>query len=304
MSLQLRNSFLLLLTAFIWGTAFVAQSVGNELVGPLTFTASRSLLGALALFVLAALFDHFRPHESRSGAFLTRWCDKKLWLTGIGCGFFLVSGTLLQQFGLLWTTVGKAGFITSLYIIIVPIVGFFLGRKPTRLTLIAVPVAVTGLYFLCFKSTSWRLDFGDILVFLGAFAFSGHILFIDRYAGSLDAVRMSCIQFLFCFVTSGIGAAAFEGIFALEHIQEALFPIFYAGVLSSAVAYTLQIIGQRGVNPTVASLVMSLESVISVLAGWVLLNQVLTGREVFGCVLMAVAIVLAQLPDRFGRLRR
>ena len=170
------------------------------------------------------------------------------------------------------------------------------------MTLIAVPVALTGLFFLCFKAASWRLDFGDILIFLGACAFSGHILFIDRYAGNLDAVRMSCIQFLFCFVVSGLAALAFEGIDA-EALREAAFPIFYAGVLSSAVAYTLQIVGQRGVNPTVASLVMSLESVISVLAGWVLLNQTLTGREVFGCVLMAVAILLAQLPDRFGRFR-
>ncbi|MCI5992015.1 MAG: DMT family transporter [Sutterella sp.] len=302
MTRQLRNSFLLFLTAFIWGTAFVAQSVGNDLVGPCTFTAARSILGAVALFVLAALFDRLLPSKTAVGTFTERWCDKKLWLTGIGCGSFLVSGTLLQQYGLLWTTVGKAGFITSLYIIIVPIAGFFLGRRPTRLTLIAVPVALTGLFFLCFKSASWQLDFGDILIFLGAFAFAGHILFIDRYAGNLDAVRMSCIQFLFCFAVSGLAAIAFEGI-DVDGIREAAFPIFYAGVLSSAVAYTLQIIGQRGVNPTVASLVMSLESVISVLAGWVLLNQILTGREVFGCALMAVAIVLAQLPDRFGRRR-
>ena len=204
MNRQLRNTSLLFLTAFIWGTAFVAQSVGNELVGPFTFTAARSILGTLALFVLAALFDRLLPSKTAVGTFTERWCDKKLWRTGFGCGFFLVSGTLLQQYGLLWTTVGKAGFITSLYIIIVPIAGFFLGRRPTRLTLIAVPVALTGLFFLCFKAASWRLDFGDILIFLGAFAFSGHILFIDRYAGNLDAVRMSCIQFLFCFVVSGL----------------------------------------------------------------------------------------------------
>lgn len=299
MSLSLRNSLLLILTAFIWGTAFVAQSVGMDYIGPLTFTAARSVLGAVSLFFLAGLFDALgeKKKSSGRGGFWSRWSDRKIWVGGICCGVFLLTGTLFQQFGLLSTTVGKAGFVTSLYIVIVPIAGFLIGRAPTRLAFFAVPVALVGLFFLCFHEETLRVQTGDVLMLFGAFAFSAHILIIDRLTSGVDAVRMSCVQFLFCSVFASLGAVLFE-TFTLGELLGAAESILYAGVLSSAVAYTLQIVGQRGVNPTVASLLLSLESVISVLAGWVILHQALSARELLGCALMAAAIVLAQLPDR------
>ncbi len=300
MRIQFVRSMLLVITASIWGLAFVAQSVGNNYVGPLTFTASRSILAFITLFLLAGLFDHFEPSKNgvaEKSAFLKRWKDKKLWLSGCACGFFLLSGTLFQQFGLLWTSVGKASFISSLYITFVPIGAILFGRMPTRFALCAVPLALAGLFFLCVNETHFSIQFGDAIMLCGAVCFAGHILTIDRVSYGLDAIRMSCIQFLFCSVVASTGAFIFE-VVRFENIVAGAIPILYAGILSSAVAYTLQIIGQRDLNPTVASLIMSLESVVGVLAGWILLNQTLTLREIGGCVLMGFAIVLAQLPDK------
>ncbi len=298
MRIQFIRSMFLVITATIWGLAFVAQSVGNNYVGPLTFTASRSILAFITLFFLAGLFDRFEPSKGghQKVSFMSRWKEKKLWFAGIACGFFLVSGTLFQQFGLLWTTVGKASFISSLYITFVPIGAILFGKKPTVLAICAVPFALVGLFFLCVTETSFTIQFGDAIMLCGAFCFAGHILTIDRVSYGLDAIRMSCIQFLFCSIVASTGALIFETV-RLENIIAGAAPILYAGILSSAVAYTLQIIGQRDLNPTVASLIMSLESVVGVLAGWVLLNQALTLREIGGCVLMGFAIVLAQLPD-------
>ncbi len=298
MRIQFIRSMLLAITASIWGLAFVAQSVGNNYVGPLTFTASRSVLAFVTLFFLAGLFDRFEPSKGglEKASFLNRWKDKKLWFAGIACGFFLLSGTLFQQFGLLWTTVGKASFITSLYIIFVPIGAMLFGKKPPILAISALPFALFGLFFLCMTETRFSIQFGDAVMLCSAVCFAGHILTIDRISYGLDAIRMSCIQFLFCSVLASTGAFIFETV-RLENIIAGAVPILYAGILSSAVAYTLQIIGQRDLNPTLASLIMSLESVVGVLAGWILLNQALTLREIGGCVLMALAIVLAQLPD-------
>lgn len=298
MNQQLGKSFLLVLTATIWGLAFVAQSVGMDHVGPITFTASRSILAAIALFFLAGVFDRFeKPAKgSTKKSFTERWKVKRLWTAGFACGAFLLTGTLFQQYGLLFTTVGKASFVTSLYIVLVPLIGLLIGRKPTRLAILALPFAIVGLFFLCVKEESLALNPGDILMFFGAFAFTGHILTIDRVSNGVDAVRMSAVQFLFCSVVGSAAALIFEEVY-IGDIIDAAAPILYAGFLSSAVGYTLQIVAQRGLNPTVASLLMSLESVVGVLAGWLLLDQLLNAREIGGCVLMAVAIVLAQLPE-------
>jgi len=299
MNLQFKNSLLLLLASVIWGTAFVAQSVGMDHIGPLTFTAARSFLGAAALYLFIPFLDRIR--RRRKGAIENEqngWSNRTVWVGGLVCGLFLFCGSSLQQYGLLYTSVGKVGFITSLYIVFVPLVGFFIGRAPALLARIAVPIALIGLYFLCFNKEAMRFELGDMLVFLCAIAFTGHILVIDRFTQNVDAVRMSCIQFIVCGILATLSAVPMETLTA-EALLKAIGPLLYAGILSSAVAFTLQIVAQRGLNPTLASLIMSLESVVSVLAGWIILSQTLSEREILGCLLMAIAIVFAQLPANF-----
>ena len=222
---------------------------------------------------------------------------KTLILGGVCCGLALGVASCLQQLGIQYTTVGKAGFITALYIVIVPILGLFFRKKVGVKLWISVVVAVFGLYLLC-MSGSLTLQKGDFLVLLCAVAFSVHIMVIDYFSPKVDGVKMSCIQFFVAGLLSTVAMLAAEGVPALQDFLASWGPILYAGALSSGVAYTLQIIGQRGVNPTVASLVLSLESVISVLAGWLILQQSMSSREVLGCVLMFGAIILAQLPER------
>ena len=222
---------------------------------------------------------------------------KTLILGGVCCGLALGVASCLQQLGIQYTTVGKAGFITALYIVIVPILGLFFHKKVGVKLWVSVVVAVFGLYLLC-MSGSLTLQKGDFLVLLCAVAFSVHIMVIDYFSPKVDGVKMSCIQFFVAGLLSAVAMLAAEGVPALQDLLVSWGPILYAGALSSGVAYTLQIIGQKGVNPTVASLVLSLESVISVLAGWLILQQSMSSREVLGCVLMFGAIVLAQLPER------
>lgn len=295
-----RNTFLLILTAFIWGVAFVAQSVGNAYVGPWTFTASRSVIGALFLIPCIAFLDKLKAKEissSNNAAVKDEPKNTKtLIIGGICCGTALAIASMLQQYGIAYTTVGKAGFITALYIIIVPILGIFFKRNPGLRVWISVLLAVAGLYFLC-MTDSLSLGKGDLLVMLCALVFSFHILIIDHFSPMVDGVRMACIQFAVVAVICGIPALIFEQP-SLSSILDAWAPILYAGMLSSGVGYTLQIVAQKNYDPTVASLIMSLESVFSVLAGWVILGQSLTPRELFGCALMFGAIILVQLPDR------
>ena len=213
------------------------------------------------------------------------------------CGLALGVASCLQQVGIKYTTVGKAGFITAMYIVIVPILGLFLGKKVGVKLWLSVIIAIAGLYLLC-MSGSLTLQKGDLLVILCAFAFSVHIMVIDHFSPLTDGVKMSCIQFFVAGLVSLIPMFIAEGAPASGDLLRSWMPVLYCGVLSSGVAYTLQIIGQRGVNPTIASLVLSLESVISVLAGWAILHQTMSVREILGCVLMFAAIILAQLPDR------
>lgn len=296
--LQLRNSLLLLLTATIWGVAFVAQSVGMDYVGPFTFNMLRSIIGGIVLIPCIFLLDKIAPKEEKKQTEEElRQGRKTLLLGGICCGVLLALAANMQQIGIQYTTVGRAGFITACYIIIVPILSFLFFRKKCGISIVAaVILALIGLYLLCITD-GFAIGKGDLFVLICSFLFSFHILVIDYFSPLVDGVKMSCIQFFVCGIVSGIPALLTETI-VWENILQAWMPILYAGVMSCGVAYTLQIVGQKNMNPTVASLILSMESCISVLAGWMILDQKLTSRELFGCVLMFAAIVLAQLPGK------
>lgn len=297
---KVRNSLLLLLTAFIWGTAFVAQSVGMDYVGPFTYTCVRSLIAGIMLIPCIAFLNKVNPKQEEMHIYQKeegkQAYQKILLIGGICCGLALGVASSLQQIGIQHTTVGKAGFITTFYIIIVPIIGLFFKKRCGINVWIGVVFALAGLYFLCITE-GFSVGYGDAMVFLCALAFSVHILVIDHFTQLVDGVKMSCIQFFVAAAVSGVGMILFENP-DIGNILSAWMPILYAGALSSGVGYTLQIIGQKGMNPTIASLILSLESVISVLAGMVLLNEKLTGREILGCILMFIAIILAQLPEK------
>ena len=293
--IQIQHSLLLLLTAVIWGTAFVAQSVGMDYVGPFTFLCTRSLIGGVALLPVIAFMDRQKSKEARLEEKKPE--NKKILIKGgILCGLALCFASAFQQYGLLFTTVGKAGFITACYIVLVPIAGLFFGKRCGINVWIGVILAVGGLYCLCITETL-QIGTGDILVFICAFLFAAHILIIDHFTPYVDGVKMSCIQFFVCGIVASIGMLVLEQP-DISDVLMAWQSILYAGLLSSGVGYTLQIVGQKDLNPTVASLIMSLESVVSVLAGLLILHQTLSGREALGCVLMFAAIVLAQLPQR------
>ena len=301
-----RQSVILLMTAVIWGSAFVAQSAGMDYVGPFTFNAVRCIIGGLVLIPCIFILGRIKPKDRTStvlenaGGIQTGENKKLLLLGGISCGIILCIASNFQQIGIQYTTVGKAGFTTALYIIIVPILSIFLKKRAGLKVWLSVVIAVTGFYLLCI-SENLMLQTGDLLELLCAVSFSVHILVIDYFAPKVDGVKMSCIQFFVC----GAISAAFMLIFEepkLGQLLAAWQPVLYAGVMSCGVAYTLQIIGQKGMNPTVASLILSLESVISALAGWILLNQKLSIKELCGCVLVFAAIVLAQLPDNKGKM--
>lgn len=287
----MKNNILLVLTALIWGCAFVAQSVGMDYVGPFTFNMARFLIGAVVLLPVIWFMDRQRKTGAEKGA-----GQKTLIIGGICCGIALAVASTLQQWGILFTTVGKAGFITAMYIVIVPLLGIFIGKKVRPLIIGCVAIAVVGFYFLC-MTESLRLGLGDFLVLLCAIAFSIHILVIDHFSPKVDGVKMSAIQFLTAAIISAVPTLLWEQPVFTEILQ-AWQPVLYAGVMSCGVAYTLQIMAQKNADPTVASLLLSLESVFSVLAGWVLLGQGLSLKELFGCVLIFCAIILAQLPEK------
>ncbi|HIX89736.1 MAG TPA: DMT family transporter [Candidatus Agathobaculum pullicola] len=294
--MKIRNSLILLLTAAIWGVALVAQSVGMDYVGPFTFLFARSVIGGIVLLPVVAILHRNGAIHTYENAEEKRRARKTLILGGVCCGTALCFASIFQQIGLLYTTVGKSGFLTACYILIVPLLGLLFGRKCGRLVWCGVALAIVGLYFLCLTD-GLSVNLGDLLTFVCAILFSVHIMVIDHFSPLTDSVKMSCIQFYVCAAIAGVGMLLFEQP-SLSALLAAWKPVLYAGALSSGAAYTLQIIGQKGMNPTVASLIMSLESVISVLAGWVILHQTLSGREILGCVLMFAAIILAQLPDK------
>lgn len=297
-----KNAAMLMLAAFIWGTAFVAQSMGMDYLGPFTFNGVRNFVGAAALLPCIWLLDRLNGRDAKKKEKAENAGGEEpggrrdLILGGISCGMMLFIAGSLQQVGLQYTTVGKAGFITACYIVLVPVCGIFLHKKIGGKVWIAVALSLVGLYLLCITE-KLTVGKGDILVFLCALVFTMHILVIDHFSPKADGVKMSCIQFLVCGILSLVPMFVFETP-QVGALMKSWGPILYAGVLSSGVAYTLQIVGQKNVNPAVASLILSLESCFSVLAGWVVLGQRLSSREAFGCVLMFAAIILAQLPER------
>lgn len=293
---------MLLLTAFIWGVAFVAQSVSMDYIGPFTFNCLRNNIGGAVLIPCIYFLGKMKGKNDDNKTADTRKEDKKtLIIGGVCCGLALAVASGLQQIGVMMTTVGKAGFITALYIVLVPILGIFLKKKAGIKIWISVAMSVAGLYLLCMVG-SFTMSTGDIFVLLCALAFSIHILIIDHFSPKVDGIKLSCIQFFVCGIVSMIlmftvDPFIFNKAPDMSSIMAAWMPILYAGVLSCGVAYTLQVVAQKDTDPTIASLVMSLESVFSVLAGWVILGQTMSVREITGCVLMFAAIILAQLPS-------
>ena len=293
MNRNVRQVFFPLLTAFIWGTAFSAQSMATAHLGPLSFNAVRNVVAALALLVtdLAAS----RIIKGRRSLFQLNGAEWKHLLTGGSlCGLMLILASTTQQIGIADTSAGKTGFITAMYIVIVPLFGLFQGKRPTALLWGSVAVAAGGLYFLC-VTESFTVAPSDLVVLLCAVLYAGHILVVDRFGGSLDGIQMSCVQFFTAMVLSGAGALAIEHP-TMTSISLCVGPILYCGLLSSGLGYTLQILAQKDANPTVVSILLSMESVFAVIGGAVVLHERMGGREIFGCVLMLVAVILAQLP--------
>lgn len=290
-----KRSGMLFLTAFIWGIAFVAQSVGMEYVQPFTFNGVRCLLGGLVLIPCIFLLERLNLGDRKSGE-EKRPDNRTLFTGGILCGIALCAGSSLQQIGIAMysadTNVGKAGFITALYIIMVPLLGIFMKKKAGLSVWGGVLLALFGFYFLCVKQ-GFSVEKADLIVLAGSVAFSFHILVIDYFTVRVNGVKLSCIQFFTCAFICFCLMFCFEKP-SLSAVWAARLPILYAGVMSCGVAYTLQVIGQKNMNPTIASLILSMESVFSALAGWVLLKQVLNVREIAGCALVFAAIILAQ----------
>ena len=289
---RIRQNVLPVLAAFIWGTAFLAQSVGADYVEPFTFNAARSVIAFLFLLILCLVRRKIQKGIVESAT--KSWKD--LAIGGTCCGVALTVATNLQQKGLETTTSGKAGFITALYIVIVPILSIFLKKKAPRAIWLSVVLAVAGLYCLCITE-DFTITSGDFYILLCALCFSVHILVIDHFTQKVDGVELSCVQFLVVTVLSAIGMLAAETP-SVEAVKMCVVPILYLGIFSSGVAYTLQILAQKDSNPTVVSLLLSLESVFAVLAGAVILHDRMSGKEYLGCVLMLIAVVLAQLPGK------
>ncbi len=289
MKKQLSGVIALLGATVIWGSAFIAQSVGMDKIGPFTFQAVRCFLAVVFLFPASALFSKGRP-------FWKSWADPALWRSGVICGLALFAASSLQQIGLVYTDAGKAGFLTAMYIVFVPFLGLFLDQRPGRNALLSLIPAIVGLYLLSCTSVS-GINKGDVLLLLCAVAFSVQILLIDRHCAGLDGLKLNCIQALVAAVLSVPWALLTETVDA-SRIASCWLPLGYAGVLSMGVAYTLQIVGQKRVAPSAAALLMSLESVFAALFGWLLLHETMTRAEELGCVLVFAAVVISQLPEK------
>lgn len=290
----LGNSFLLL-AATIWGSAFVAQRVGMDYVGPLTFNAVRFWMAAAFLVPVTFLSGKWERRVADPSKPVETKPQKPLFIAGIICGIILFSGSTLQQFGLVFTTAGKAGFITALYIILVPIFGLVIKHRPGYKSWIGVGVGSLGLYFLTITE-SLTIARGDFIVLIGAGFWALHVLFIDHFGPKVDPIKLSMIQFAVCALLSTFGMFLFEDP-SWHAIGTGIVPILYAGVLSGGVGFTCQILGQRHTSPTIASLLLSMESVFSAIFGNLILHEVMSDRELLGCGLMFIAIIVSQLPS-------
>ena len=293
MSTQTKNSLLLLLCSLIWGTAFVAQSAGSGM-GAYSFLAGRSWLAVLVLIPTVMVFDAIRRKSGTDAKPKTAAEKKKLLAAGFVCGTLLFAASAAQQIGItINPSTAKAGFLTAMYVVLVPVCGLFAGRRQSWLLWASVGLASLGLYFLCATGGALAMSKGDLLVLLGALGFTAHILIIDHYSPKVDGVKMSCIQ----FGVSSVLALVCMALFEQPHwgaIVQAGIPLLYTGIFSCGVAYTLQILGQKSTDPTVASLILCLESVFAVVFSWLISGEKLSARELFGCGMMFIAIVMAQ----------
>jgi len=299
LSKKIRAELMLLTTALIWGTAFVAQRSGMDFVGPFTFNGIRFLVGAVVMIPIIMVMDRLgntNQPQMPMTALEKRKERKFLWTGGFFCGLALLAGTGLQQMGLVYTTAGKTGFITALYIVIVPIIGIFLGKKVRMLLWVSVSLGVVGLYLLSINE-GFSINIGDFFVFLCAFGFAAHILVVDYFSPKTNPIKLSAVQFFVCGALSLVIMAFVEEP-EWRFIMDAAFPILYTGIMSCCVAYTFQVVAQRNVGPTVASLLLSMESVFAVIFGMLLLSEQLLPKEIVGCIIMFVAIILAQLPGK------
>ena len=298
MKKPITGSLCLLLGTTIWGFAFIAQSVGMDKIGPFTFQAVRCTLAVLFLIPCSFLME-MKACDARQSA--EKWKNPVLWKVGLICGCALFVATSLQQVGLVYTDAGKAGFLTAMYIVWVPVLGMFLGQKPPFTIVFSVVMAVAGLYLLSCMGVT-QINRGDLLLTSCALAFAVQITCIDRFAGELDGLRLNCVQALVVTVLS-IPFVLFTETVDWANVLACWKPLCFAGILSMGVAYTLQVVGQRSLEPTTASLIMSLESVFAVLGGWWLLGETMTLWETIGCVLVFAAVILSQLPASLFRKR-
>ena len=280
----------LLTATVIWGSAFSAQSVGMDYIGPFTFQAIRGGLAIVFLFPVSYLL------ERDKSAFRQKWVDKKLWKAGIPAGIALFLAAGMQQVGLIDTSAGKAGFLTAMYIVLVPVGGLFFGKKLSLTAWLSVIIAVVGLYFLSGAGLS-AIQTGDLLMIGCAFWFAVQITIVDRMGLQLDGVRLNCVQSLVCALLSAIVTLFTEQV-DIHAVLQCWFPLFYAGVVSMGIAYTLQIFGQQRLDPTQASILMSLESVFALIFGWLLLHERMSTMELTGCALMFIAVLLSQIPKK------
>lgn len=295
---RLSSSLILLLTAAIWGFAFVAQKTGMEFIGPFTFNACRFTIGALCVLGFSLLMDK-RKKSSESCAehpyFIEKKPNKTLFTAGILCGASLFIGSSLQQVALQFTTVSKCSFVTALYMVIVPLLSVLLKKKIPVNAWIGVFLSAIGFYFLCLLPGELSMNWGDFLTLLGSLFWAVQILVIDHFVNKTDGIKIAAIQFIITAVFSIIFALVLE-TFTLADIAASAIPILYGGFLSVGVAFTLQIVGQKHTPPTLASLILSLESVFAVVGGAIILNESLTGRESLGCLLIFIGVLLAQIP--------
>ena len=291
MNNKLKGSLSLLFATVIWGSAFIAQSVGMDYIGPFTFQAIRCGLAVIFLFFLSFLFD-----RGNLRVFVEKWRNPRLWITGGICGAALFVAASLQQVGLVDTDAGKAGFLTAMYIVLVPILGLFLGRKISVAALCSVVLAVGGLYLLSFAGVP-EINPGDLLLMGCAQAFAVQITLIDRFAGEMDGLRLNCVQSLVVTLLSLPFVALTETV-AAANILACWESLAFAGILSMGVAYSLQIVGQKHLEPTSASLIMSLESVFAALGGWLILKERMTVWELLGSALVFCAVILSQIPTK------
>lgn len=318
MSKKMRGNLMLMLTAFIWGSSFVAQKSGMDLIGPLAFNGIRTLIGGIVLIPAIMFLKNWKVKKAfqagETAAEVSEEDRKKenslLIIGGICCGIALLVASNLQQIGIFYTTAGKAGFITALYVVLVPICGLFIGKKVRPVIWLCVLASAVGLYLLCMPAEGGfgHINKGDLLIMLCALCFTGHILVIDYFSPKVDGVKLSCIQFFVAGILSIIlmfpldPALGFD-LPSFSTLIDSWLPVLYAGVLSCGVAYTLQIVAQADTDPTIASMILCLESVFAVIAGMIILGESMSLREIAGCLIMFAAIVVSQLPAKEERVR-